>query len=408
MRGEDSGPLIHKRMMAGISAAGILALGIITGDAHEVAATTTLPITRDAGFLAGSYALTVDVPANRIFAGDTRSGSVRILTASTGGVVRTVALGTAPQALAVDPATRRVFVVTRADRPDTQGSVTMLDEGSGKVLRTVTVGVDPRAVAVDVTTGRVFVTNLHGVSVVDASTGALLRTIPTSADELSVAPVAIDKQTGQVFAASSATNASGQAAPGASIISVLDAATGTLRRRIPITNGPIAVSVDERTRRAFTSNLDGSVSILDVQTDRLVRTIPLAPLAVAPAVAVDSQSGRAFVAGYDYTTYHGHISTLNVRSGNLLKTVAVGNTANAVAVAERVNHVFALSESGVSMLDARSGNLLRTTPIRPSPDAVVVDARSGRVFVSDSEGRVHIFDARSGNLLRTSVSNRTT
>jgi len=397
--------MIHKRMVTGIAAVGILVLGII-GDAHEVAATTTLPITRVAGFLAGSYALTVDVPANRIFISDTRPDSVHILNASTGGVLRTVTVGAKLQGLAVDPGTRHVFAATRADRPDTQGSVTMLDEVSGKVLRTVTVGVDPRAVAVDVTTGRVFVTNQHSVSVVDAPTGTLLRTIPTSADGLSVAPVAIDKQTGQVFAASSATNASGQAVPGANIISVLDAATGALRRRIPVTNGPIAVSVDERTRRAFTSNLDGSVSILDVQTDRLVRTIPLAPLAVAPAVAVDSQSGHAFVAGYDYITYHGHISVLDVRRGNLLKTVAVGNTANAVAVTGRADHVFALSESGVSMLDARSGNLMRTTPIRPSPDAVVVDARSGEVFVADSEGHVHIFDVRSGNLLHTSISTR--
>lgn len=275
----------------------------------------------------------------------------------------------------------------------------MLDEDSGKVLRTVPVGVRPTALAVDATTGRVFVTNHHTVSVLDARTGSLLHTIAINEIGIAVTPLTIDEQTNQVFAASSATNASGQPVPDANVVSVLDATTGALRRRISIPHGPIAVSVDNRINRAYISNTDGSVSILDIQNGRLVRTIPLAPGTVAPAIAVDSQTSRVFVASYDYITYHGHISTLDAHSGTLLKTAPVGNTANAVVVVEQTGRAFALSERGISVLDAGSGRLIRTIPIRPSPSSLAVDPDGSRVVVSDNEGRVHILDAHNGDLL---------
>jgi DNA-binding beta-propeller fold protein YncE len=73
-------------------------------------------------------------------------------------------VGQNPTALAVDVHTRRVFVVNQgplyrngAGTAWGYGSVSMLDATTGTLLRTTRVGQNPRAVAIDERTGRVFV-----------------------------------------------------------------------------------------------------------------------------------------------------------------------------------------------------------------------------------------------------------
>jgi YVTN family beta-propeller protein len=76
----------------------------------------------------------------------------------------------------------------------------VLDTRTGKLLRTVAVGALPTAVAVDERIGAVFVANAgsHSVSVLKASTGTVRRTI-----EVGTAPVAVAVEAGggRVFVA---------------------------------------------------------------------------------------------------------------------------------------------------------------------------------------------------------------
>lgn len=60
----------------------------------------------------------------------------------------------------------------------------MLDTATGALVRQITVGQSPQAVAVYVATGRVFVANQQSrsVSVLDARTGHLPRTMPIAGD----------------------------------------------------------------------------------------------------------------------------------------------------------------------------------------------------------------------------------
>lgn len=107
---------------------------------------------------------------------DSGSGSTDVLDARSGRLVRTVPagalpdddLGTAlyPHMVAVDERRGRIYVVNRAalDRTGraTAGSVSVLDAVSGRVLRTIAVGRSPVALAVDETAGRLFVVNRDG------------------------------------------------------------------------------------------------------------------------------------------------------------------------------------------------------------------------------------------------------
>jgi YVTN family beta-propeller protein len=116
--------------------------------------------------------LAVAARTGRVFVVNRGDGTVSVLDARTGAVLRTVAVGAIrPQAVSftnavdvvVDERDGRAVVLNGSARDragnHTTGSVSVLDAGSGRLLRTVTVGRAPVAAAVDETTGRLFVVN---------------------------------------------------------------------------------------------------------------------------------------------------------------------------------------------------------------------------------------------------------
>src|SRR5205814_5913276 len=110
-------------------------------------------------------------------------------------VVRTIAVGSGPLALAVDGQTRRVFVANFGS-----ATVSMLDAGGGAVLATTAVVPYPDTLAIATTAGRVFVassvTPSGRVDVLDASTGRLLRTVAVGQGSHALA---VDERSGHVF-----------------------------------------------------------------------------------------------------------------------------------------------------------------------------------------------------------------
>ncbi len=122
-----------------------------------------------------------------------------VLDTRTGRVVRALTAGTAnPAAIAVATRTNRAFVfyTTMTTGRGAAGTLRVLDARTGQVLRTLPVTVAPAEgqVAVDERRGRVYAVDTTGTSVFDATTGALLRTIAASGDA-----IAVDAPTGRAF-----------------------------------------------------------------------------------------------------------------------------------------------------------------------------------------------------------------
>jgi DNA-binding beta-propeller fold protein YncE len=92
--------------------------------------------------------------------------------------------------------------------------------------------------AVDTRTGRVFVATLfgRGVSVLDARSGRILRTIAMDGQNLYM--VALAERTGRLFAIT------------ADHVNVLDARSGRVLRTVRVGDTPLAVAVDAQTGRA--------------------------------------------------------------------------------------------------------------------------------------------------------------
>ncbi len=368
-------------------------------------------------------AMTVDPRAGRVVVMN-QDKSVSVLDARTDRLVYTVPSGGASEQVVVNTRTGRIFVSNWGDfavsprRPDVDmfkggNTITVLDTRSGRHVGTIHVNGNPSTMAVNERTGRVFVysdgdgfpgyTKL--VSTLDGASGRLLRAVAVAHDPRGQHPsqgagdIVVDEQSGRVFVSS----------PYAESVSMLDATSGRLLRAVGGTHpGPIAVdthpgpiAVDTHTRRVFVLNggsgtSNGTVSILDSATGRVLGSTPVGRLALPVTPVVDMRTGRVFVANDGGGT--GSVSVLDARSGALLRTVTVGPHPFAMAVDGRSGRVFVTSlgamdaagyltgPGSVSVLDARGGALLRTLPVGVEPAVIAVDEHAGRAFVVNVAG----------------------
>ena len=124
---------------------------------------------------ASPAAVAISADGTRVFVVNQADGTVTVMTA-TGTVLDTIAVGAQPEAAAYDAATDRVYVTNGGD-----GTVSAIDAATDSVVATVAVGSYPRGVAVNPASAsaRIYVSNFNDgtVSVIDASLN-VVGTIP--------------------------------------------------------------------------------------------------------------------------------------------------------------------------------------------------------------------------------------
>jgi len=211
---------------------------ILMGDARDGRAART--ILRGVDPLSEPSTAVVDEVTGRLFVADYARARVNVIDTRTGALVGTVAVGAHPLRLSVDPRTARVFVLNQgstdgADRPIGAGSVSMLDARTGTLLRTVPLDVNATAMTLDERRGRVL-----------ASTAGVTST-PENA------PI----QRGKVF--------------------VLDARSGTIRRILPVGVAPYTIAEDARTGRAFVVNNRGNGGSYNPPNQWYLQSLPAHP-----------------------------------------------------------------------------------------------------------------------------------
>ncbi len=301
---------------------------------------------------AGPAAPAVDAHDGQLFVANSDSGTVSALTLRTGTLRRTIRVGPYPVALAVvgAGAATHLFIgalgpVDAAGAVGARGSVTMIDAHAGIVLRHISVGAHPTALAVDRRAGRVVVLSGSGATLLAADSGRVPH-------RTTVAPslaIAIDARTGRAFAVG-ADNA----------VRLLDTRTGALLRTVSVGENPRSVGVDERAGRVFVTvrgPLDavgqprqrGHVVVLDATTGVLVAAVRVGK--GPDALAVDGRTGKVFVVNDADNT----VSAVAATRAAVEKTVPVGATPVTVAVDQRDGRVLVtgLRPSTVSVLDER-------------------------------------------------------
>jgi YVTN family beta-propeller protein len=183
-------------------------------------------------------------------------GSVSVLDARSGQVLRTTSVGQSPVAVAVAASLKHVFVANGGlwhnGLQVTPGSTSVLDERSGAVVHTVPVGGSPGPLAVDERTGYVFVANQddNSVSLVDAASRRVVRTVALG---LPLRAIAVDQRRGCVVVLTS-----DEFVPGASAgrVQVLDGRTGRLLHTAAVGADAGALALDERTGQVFATAMN--------------------------------------------------------------------------------------------------------------------------------------------------------
>ncbi len=349
------------------------------------------------------------------------AGGSAVLAEPRTDAARVVTVGRSPMVLAVDGGAGRVFAVNYNDGSG-PGTISVLDAASGTIVNTTPVGMFPHAMVVDERRARAFVLNGSApwrrmgdsVSVLDTHTGREIRRIGLAGPS---SVLAIDRVAGRVYLDLPNGGASGIPT---SRLQILNEATARPLKTIGLGFVPRALVVDERHGRlvaiGVTNRSAGRAVALDTRDGHTLwtTTVGLAPL----AVAVDERRDRVFVgdsgravctARMQYCLMRSTVSTLDGRTGHVLRTAPVGQNPNTLVADEGTGRVFALNEGNnqgdvgtVSVLDARNGAVLRTTMVGYQPSGATIDQQHGRVFVANGGGAtVSVLDARDGRLRGT-------
>jgi len=375
-------------------------------------------------------AIAVNSRGGRVFIGTygrNSGGGITTLDAATGQVVGATAVAASPSGMLVDEQANRLFV--SSDAVVATNLVSVLDATSGALLHTVTFDQGVRMVAVAANGARVVAASEAAVNLLDPRTGALLHTVGAPALRGHLSSIAVNNRAGRIFVASWG----GASDVPLNRISMLDAMSGALLASVP-TLLPQDITINERLNRVYATvsaySSRGQVIVLDATSGRLIgaTTVGRAP----GQVVTDGSTGHAFVVnGQD-----GTVSMLDGYSGKLLTTIMLrpALTQGIVDVEGTLSHLIAIDEQAgrvlvgnpspyriphqpcpgscpapqpvvtgpgsVSVLDAATGRVLRTVTVERVPLALALDQSAGRGVVLNadaigarsSRGSVSTFD----------------
>jgi RHS repeat-associated protein len=258
------------------------------------------------------------------------------------------------------------------------------------VVRTIAVGDLPDAVASDGTDAWVAHNAAPGtVSEIAASTGTVVKTITVGGDY----SAGVSSDGTHVWVA----NPVSEGADGATgTVSEIAASTGTVVKTIPVGTYPEAVSSDG-THVWVPNLLDGTVSELAASTGTVVKTIRVG----SDPSAVSSDGSHVWVTNAG----GGTVSEISASTGTVVKAITVGT--RPAGVSSDGTHVWVTNFGDetstcctVSEIDASTGTVVKTIRVGSEPDGVSSDGT--HVWVANaSDGTVSEIDASTGSVVNT-------
>ena len=225
------------------------------------------------------------VPAvGKGYAGSRESTSVVVFDLDHFTVTKKIPAGEDTDGVVYDPASKRVFVMQGDPK-----NLLVIDTGTDTAVATVALHGKPEYAAVD-GHGKLYVNiaDKREIQRIDTRTAKVDATWPIPACE-SPHGLSIDVQSNRLFA--SCVN---------SKLLVVDARSGQVASELPIGFGSDATAVDTSRHRAFSSNWDGTLSVIDISgTGRAVSLAEVSTQPLARTMAVDSASGRVYLVAGD-------------------------------------------------------------------------------------------------------------
>ncbi|HET7731533.1 MAG TPA: YncE family protein [Usitatibacter sp.] len=322
-------------------------------------------------------------------------------------VAATVAAGSDPRAIAVDPVRNRIYVAN-----EFSNDVTVLD-GATLATTRVAVGRRPQHIGVNTTTNRIYVSNGTdaSLSVIDGNTLAV-TTLPTGG----AGPILVDESINRIYvirlgvadevtyvngndhtwytiATNSYSPVSMALNPSTRRLYVAHYATGDVRSidtsspsdfppsvSIPIWSKPVAVAANPSTNKvyAITEDSRGPIAVIDGNTNSPVFLAPAGHAAGPRALVANPLTNRI------YAGFANEVIAIDGAS-NALTFIPTGAVA-AMALNPTANKVYALTSDGaLSVIDGATHGVV-TIGVPAGGRAIAVNPNTNRIYAVTGSG----------------------
>jgi YVTN family beta-propeller protein len=303
----------------------------------------------------------------------------------------TVAVGTAPSAIAVD-STNNKIVVTDFGSPETALGTTQQCQPTGADV-TVIDGVtetpaassfnfpeNPSAVVIDLTSHVAYVLGTEYLDIFTGCNGSP-SALSGAADTGSQGPIGqlpvlagaydVNPQTEKIYLARPALNS----------VLVLDGTTLVGSTTVPVGTGPGGLSVNTTTNKIYVANkTSNDISIIDGATNSVITIAD--PAANPSQVAINPVTNKVYVS-------HSSSNTISVIDGatNAVSTVADPNALNPgpMEVNTTTDKVYVANSdsNNVTLIDGAT-NSVTTIAVGTSPSGVTVDEQRNFIYVANA------------------------
>jgi YVTN family beta-propeller protein len=243
-------------------------------DAQSKSVVGTIPET------AGVHGVAVAADLDRGYTSNGATDSVTVFELASLKHVATVSVGGKPDSIVYDPASKRVFVANAKDK-----SLSVIDAVSNRTIKTISLRGTPETAVVN-GKGRLFIAieDKNAIAVIDTATMTVLQQVDIAASCDEPAGLAIDAATDRLFAG--CHNAK---------MAIVDGRTGKLLAAAAIGKGNDATAYDPEFKRAYASNGEGTMTVIDGNAPYAVlQTVQTMPR--ARTMALDPVSHQIFLA----------------------------------------------------------------------------------------------------------------
>jgi DNA-binding beta-propeller fold protein YncE len=235
---------------------------------------------------AGVHGVAIAPELHRGFTSNGKTSTVTIFDLTTLARIDEIKVsGENPDAILYDPASRRVFAFNGRS-----ANATVLDAATGRLEATLPLPGKPEFATTD-SNGRAYVNieDKSEVTVLDTKKPAVLEHWPLAPCEEPTG-MAIDRKSKRLFIGC-----------GNRKMAVIDAATGRLVTTLPIGDGVDANAFDPGTALAFSSNGDGTLTVVSVESpDKFTVLENVATQRGARTMALDEKTHRIFLSTADF------------------------------------------------------------------------------------------------------------
>jgi YVTN family beta-propeller protein len=374
-------------LLATVRSGFLLLLAALIGNAFVPAEAQSF--TTAVGVGSAPTALAVNPATNKIYVANSNGDSVSVISGLTDTVTSTVTVGTTPSAIAINAITNTIYVANSGS-----ANVTVINGATDTVVTTVGVGTTPSAIAVDPVTNTVYVANSgsNNVSVINGSNAVVATpTVGTNPVALAVNP---------------ATNVIYVANKGSANVTVISGSSNQVTTTVSAGTSPVSVAVNPATNQIYVAN-NGSNNVTNISGATNSPSTVTDPNAVGPtAVAMNAVTNTIYVANQgsnNVTAIAGATnSTTTITDPNAVAPAAV-------AVNPSTNQIYVANKnSGNVTVIAGATNVTATVndPNANLPDAIAVNPVTNQAYAMNSAGNaVSIFNgATNGTATVTDAS----